>query len=269
MRHIIQVSGGKDSTATILWAIDKGLEFTCIFCDTGNESQITYDYLDYLESTLNLDLIRIKPKLDFWELAKKKKRFPSTKARFCTTELKVIPFTNWLLEQSGSFRIYMGMRAQESGNRANMNTMDDYFKLRKGDYAVRKIRAWLKAGNEAIAVLPIHSMTHSEVFALHKKHSIKPNPLYLQGLNRVGCFPCIMCRKGELSIIAKEFPEVIEKIAQKEKELGSTFFPPSYIATNHIATIDEVVQYVQRNDLPDQTEMFELPTCKSTYNLCE
>jgi 3'-phosphoadenosine 5'-phosphosulfate sulfotransferase (PAPS reductase)/FAD synthetase len=269
MKHIIQISGGKDSTATILWAIDKGLEFSCVFCDTGNESQVTYDYIDYLESTLKLDLIRLNPKYDFWELSKKKKRFPSTKARFCTTELKVIPFTNWLLAQSGVFRIYMGMRAQESQNRASMNAMDDYFKLRKGDYGVRKIRAWLKAGNEAIAVLPIHNLSHNEVFELHKKHGIAPNPLYLKGLSRVGCFPCIMCRHSELNIISKEFPEVISMIAEKEKQIGSTFFPPRYIATKHIATINEVVDYVNRNDLPNQTELFEIPSCKSAYNICE
>jgi 3'-phosphoadenosine 5'-phosphosulfate sulfotransferase (PAPS reductase)/FAD synthetase len=269
MKHIIQISGGKDSTATILWAIDKGLEFTCIFCDTGNESQVTYDYLNYLESTLKLDLIRLKPKLDFWELAKKAKRFPSTTARFCTRELKIIPFTNWLLEQSGSFRIYMGMRAQESGNRANMNAMDDYFKLRKGDYAIRKVKAWLNAGNEAFTILPIHHITHNEVFDLHKKHNIKPNPLYLKGLSRVGCFPCIMCRKPELQIIAKEFPEAINKIEEKETEFRLTFFQPDYTASKKISTIREVVDYVNRHDLPDQTELFELPTCKSIYNLCE
>jgi hypothetical protein len=78
-----------------------------------------------------------------------------------------------------------------------------------------------------------------------------------------------MCRHSELSIISKEFPEVISIIAEKEKQIGSTFFPPSYIATKHIATINEVVDYVNRNDLPNQTELFEVPTCKSNYNICE
>jgi 3'-phosphoadenosine 5'-phosphosulfate sulfotransferase (PAPS reductase)/FAD synthetase len=104
MKNIIQVSGGKDSTATLLWAIEKGLTFQAVFCDTGWEAEETYQYLNDLETALNIEIIRLKPKLDFVQLAKKKKRFPSTKARFCTVELKIVPFIDWLLLQKGEFK---------------------------------------------------------------------------------------------------------------------------------------------------------------------
>jgi 3'-phosphoadenosine 5'-phosphosulfate sulfotransferase (PAPS reductase)/FAD synthetase len=270
MHHIVQVSGGKDSTATILWAIEKGLDFQCVFCDTGNESPITYEYIDYLEKELNLNLLRLKPKLDFFELAKKKGRFPSAKARFCTSELKIVPFIDWLLQQSGDFRIYMGIRAQESPSRATMAYMDDYFKLdNKNQYAKRKAKAWLANGNTAITVLPIHGLSHDEIFEMHKKHNIKPNPLYTKGFNRVGCFPCIMCRQNEIKNIASQFPKVIDHIRSKEIEVGSTFFGPDFIPNKKIAKIDEVIQYVNREDNPNQMEFFKLPTCKSIYNVCE
>lgn len=51
--HHAGISGGKDSTALAIWMVkDSGypresLEFS--FCDTGNESPVTYRYLDYLE----------------------------------------------------------------------------------------------------------------------------------------------------------------------------------------------------------------------------
>ena len=268
MKNIIQVSGGKDSTATLLWAIEKGLTFEAVFCDTGWEAKETYEYLDYLETTLNIQIIRLQPKLGFVELAKKKKRFPSTKARFCTTELKVIPFINWLLEQSGEFKIYQGIRAEESNARAAMSITDDYFKLRKGDYGIRKIRNWLKAGNVAIVHRPIFNVTHEQVFELHSKHQIEPNPLYKQGFSRVGCMPCIMCRHSELKLIATDRPQDMQKIIDAEAEVGRTFFPPDYINTKHIATAQEVADKLTQ---PNQTELFTIPKgqCKSIYNICE
>ncbi len=266
--NVIQVSGGKDSTATLIWAINKGLKFQAVFCDTGWEADETYEYLDYLEGTLQIQIIRLKPKLDFVSLAKKRKRFPSPKARFCTTELKVKPFVDWLLEQSGQFKIYQGIRAEESNARAAMNAFDDYFKLNKGDYATSKVKAWLKEGNTATVARPIFELTHKQVFDLHKDNSIKVNPLYLQGFTRVGCMPCIMCRHKELALIAQNRPKDMQKIRDAEAIVGRTFFPPKYIASKKIASVDEVADYITK---PDQLTMFEFKPgeCRSPYNICE
>lgn len=48
--NVISISGGKDSLATALVAIERGTEnLRFVFADTGNEHQITYDYVDYLD----------------------------------------------------------------------------------------------------------------------------------------------------------------------------------------------------------------------------
>ncbi len=48
----IGVSGGKDSTALLLWAVNESGyprdRIVASFCDTGNEHQITYDYVRML-----------------------------------------------------------------------------------------------------------------------------------------------------------------------------------------------------------------------------
>ncbi len=99
MTNIIAFFGGKDSTALILWAKENLDSFQTIFCDTGWEDQITYDYIKYINKTLlNGKLIVLKSeKYDgFEDLAIKKKRVPSTMARFCTQELKLFPTQKYI-----------------------------------------------------------------------------------------------------------------------------------------------------------------------------
>jgi len=67
---------------------------------------------------------------------------------------------------------------------------------------------------------------------MHDKHGIKPNPLYKQGMGRVGCMPCIHAKKDEILEISKRFPEEIKRVAEWERLVtqvnvlgaGATFF---------------------------------------------
>lgn len=53
--HLVSVSGGKDSTATLIQALTQFPESTfAVFADTGNEHETTLEYLDYLETALSL-----------------------------------------------------------------------------------------------------------------------------------------------------------------------------------------------------------------------
>ena len=50
--HVVSMSGGKDSTATALTAMDLGYDFVGAFADTGNEHEITYKNLEDQEKTM-------------------------------------------------------------------------------------------------------------------------------------------------------------------------------------------------------------------------
>jgi 3'-phosphoadenosine 5'-phosphosulfate sulfotransferase (PAPS reductase)/FAD synthetase len=212
----IGVSGGKDSTALLLWAVHESgyprESLNVTFCDTGNESPITLDYVAMLSEKV-WPITVLKPLRGFYDLAKWKKRFPSAKARFCTEHLKIIPtkeHVTALLKAGNEVLLHSGVRAAESEARANLpvRAFDGTF------------RAWV--------FRPLLSWTIDEVWAIHARYGVVRNPLYDAGCSRVGCFPCIMSRKAEIAMIARNFPERIEFLAAQENDpgfpKGSTFY---------------------------------------------
>lgn len=263
--NLVSVSGGKDSLAQWLLAREASAEVLVVFADTGHEHPQTMEYLDYLESKLGpirrvkADFSdRIKGKREFiaerWpvtlvtecgyteaqaatiiELALKtlhptgipfldlcmwKGRFPSTKARFCTFELKHNPIRDQivvpLLDEYDEVISWQGVRAEESSARAALPVWEADADNTRGLNIYRPILEW----------------KHADVFAMAKRHGIKPNPLYEQGCSRVGCMPCIHARKSELAEIFSRWPEEVARVAEWEKLVAacsrrgnSTFFP--------------------------------------------
>ncbi len=290
--YFLSISGGKDSTAMWLYLKNElGLpNLVAVFADTGWEHPQTYEYLDYIETKLG-PLVRVKPAMDFVQLAKHKKRFPSTKARFCTEFLKMAPAREWLNGELAAGRLdrstliqCSGVRHEESPSRA---AMAEY--VETDDY--NKLPQWR----------PIITWTWQEVFAIHERHGVEPNPLYKQGMGRVGCMPCIMANLSEVGEISRRFPDVVEKVANAEVEVArgdgqpSSFFSSDTIPERYrsrswtspktgevfkIATARDVFEYAKLEKSErlfggKMTPLFEEPanedmgSCSSIYGLCE
>ena len=131
---------------------------------------------------------------------------------------------------------------------------------------------------------PILKWTAEDAFAMHRKHGIKHNPLYEQGMGRVGCMPCINCRKDELLEISKRFPEAIDRIVEWEKAVkaaskrgGSTFFtaPSDDSEWSATQTIRVIVEWAKTSRGGKQYDFIRIgddtdaPMCTSIYGLCE
>ena len=306
---ILNLSGGKDSTALLLWAMERGIDFQPVFADTGNEHPATLDYVRELPRRTGCPEItwvqadfsdsfagrrkrlpekwrrdgvpeeRIRDALDalqptgnpFLDLCILKGRFPSTRARFCSEELKykavheeiIIPRLDAGMETISM----LGIRADESRARADMLHLED---LGDGRWVYRPILDW----------------TVEDVFAIHRRHGVEPNPLYRLGCARVGCMPCIHEAKGGVRNISQRFPEHIARIAKWErlvkaasKRGGSTFFSADKIPGPHqkdhslpMPTIDRVVQWSMTTRGGRQFDLFareEPAACASQYGLCE
>ncbi|MFT3994765.1 MAG: phosphoadenosine phosphosulfate reductase family protein [Dysgonomonas sp.] len=132
MKVIITCSGGKDSVAGLIWMKNNGYNKSdIVFCDTKWESDITYSYLKYLEQKTGASFTFLKSKKydGMIDLARKKKRFPSSQRRFCTSELKSIPMIDYILDEvKDNFIVVQGIRAAESASRALMQSQCNYFK---------------------------------------------------------------------------------------------------------------------------------------------
>lgn len=125
MKVIVTFSGGKDSLAALLWTREHITKnFTTVFCDTGWEHPQTYEYINRIADKLHLDLVTLKSKKydGMVDLARQKKRWPSTRARFCTQELKTKPCIDYVLDEvQDNMLMIQGIRAAESASRAKMN----------------------------------------------------------------------------------------------------------------------------------------------------
>ncbi|PFQ56685.1 phosphoadenosine phosphosulfate reductase [Bacillus cereus] len=296
--NVISISGGKDSTALWLLAKERETEnMKVIFSDVGHEHPTTYEYIEYLQKELG-EITIIKPDfteqiirkretvqtkwrnegvseqiieealtvlkptgIPFLDLCLWKGRFPSTMARFCTQELKVIPVYDKiympLLEEGKHVVSWQGIRAQESRKRAQMPERED---TPEGYEVYRPLIHW----------------DVYDVFKMHDKHGIKPNPLYTQGMGRVGCMPCINSRKDELYEIARRFPEEIERVAEWErlvskasKRGSATFFTSDHRGhgVHDVVNWSNTSRGGQNYDLLKVME--PIPMCSSQYGLCE
>lgn len=201
----VGVSGGKDSTAVLLWMLFKSgisrdkIEVT--FCDTGNEHTWTIQHVKMISQRLNIPIETLYPELDFYELALDRHRFPSTCARFCTEELKIIPtkiHIDGLRVKGFDVIAVSGVRADESDDRKNLPEW--------GFSAIMK----------CFQRRPLIKWTTEDVFAIHREFDIPLNPLYAEGAERVGCFPCIMSKKKEIRTIALKHPSRIDRIRKEE-----------------------------------------------------
>lgn len=294
---IVQFSGGKDSQASLIWAVEKygPDKVTAVFCDTEWEHPITYDHVQSVMAQLGVKLVTLRRKDGgMVPLAEKKKRFPSTKARFCTEELKVKPFIDWLIETVQDHVIIIeGVRNDESTNRASAKESCRYFRYyfeaygkkadgspRKFTYRANDVREWCAKYDDSL-YRPFVRATAQEVIDYVRQRGHDVNGLYYMGFGRVGCMPCIMARHSEVRQMADLLPDAAARLIEAEKTVGHTFFPPDYIPKRYqtgrtkdgmsIPTAEDVMRYVASDKA--QTAMFKEDDkprrCMSVYNICE
>lgn len=259
----------------LLWMQEQGIDFTAVFCDTGWEHPLTYAYVEEINQTvLNGRLVRLcsDKYAGFADMCIKRKMVPGKQTRFCTQELKVFPIHRYIESLDDDVTSYVGIRADESLARSKggrSQWIDD-----AGGYQIER---------------PLFDWTAQQCFEIMRRHGVKPNPLYLMGAGRVGCWPCIFINHRELRALLRSTPEIRDRLRDLEASLNTTagaarrlFFRSDYIPARFcstavntkdgrsvaVPTVDDVFRYIESVD-EDQMPLFEAPKCMSVYNLCE
>lgn len=197
VRHILSLSGGKDSAALAVYMRDKVPEMEYIFHDTGKELPETYEYLSRLEAILGQKITKTtsNQSFDTW-LAVYGGMIPSNHRRWCTRMLKLKPFEQYV----GNDLVinYVGLRADES---------------REG---------YISSKGNIKAVYPFREdgITRADVIRILEESGLGL-PTYTQwGRTRSGCYFCFYQQKIEWVRLKQTHPDLFE--LAKEYEHANT-----------------------------------------------
>ncbi|WP_416866899.1 MAG: phosphoadenosine phosphosulfate reductase family protein [Imperialibacter sp.] len=121
LKHLLGISGGKDSAALAIYLRDKypQIDLTYYFCDTGKELDETYQLIERLEGYLGKKITRLESDdaravgenpFDYYYKIYRG-YLPSNVARWCTKKMKLEPFEKFVGDNS--VVSYVGIRGDE------------------------------------------------------------------------------------------------------------------------------------------------------------
>ncbi|GKT09164.1 phosphoadenosine phosphosulfate reductase family protein [Desulforhabdus sp. TSK] len=192
-RHILALSGGKDSAALAVYLRDKIPDLEYVFLDTGHELPETGEFLDRMRAILGIDVKRIEPKRSFEDWLKIKGFYlPSPQKRWCTEVLKIKPYEDYI----GTDKVcsYIGLRADEDRD------------------------GYISSKPNIIPRYPFieDQMVYSDIEDLLESSGLG-FPAYHRWRSRSGCYFCFFQQKVEWLNLYKEHKELFLKAMDFEK----------------------------------------------------
>ena len=192
IKHVVQFSGGKDSTCMLLMMLEKGMQVDeIIFCDTGMEFPQMYEHIDKVEQYIGRKITRLKAEHDYEYMLTECQRvrgdfvgikgygWASMKIRWCTGYFKKDVYRNYLGKLKNIIT-YIGIAYDEPKRHENV---------------AKNIRH------------PLFDWQITEKTALQYcyKHKFDWNGLY-EDFHRVSCWCCPLKSLNELRILYHKYP---------------------------------------------------------------
>jgi len=188
VRHILSLSGGKDSAALAIYMRDRVPEMEYIFHDTDKELPDTIAYLSRLEAYLGREIVRTTAGVTFDKLWRSYGRIlPSNHRRWCTRMLKLKPFERYV----GDSKVvnYVGIRADEA----------------RVGYISKKPNI------EAVFPFRDDGIDYEGVMQILKDSGLGMPPYTEWGRTRSGCFFCFYQQKIEWIRLKEKYPDLFEQ----------------------------------------------------------
>ena len=209
-KHVLGLSGGRDSAALAVYMRqhEPDLNIEYFFTDTGKELPEVYEYLGHLEGFLGKPIMRLNPDRDFDFWLKQYNDFlPSPQSRWCTRQLKLRPFEQWLkpeLDAGVTVFSYVAIRSDEEfreGYSSKTNNLK--IKLPFKDYGIDKAGVLEILENAGLGL-----------------------PKYYSWRTRSGCTFCFFQQKIEWIRLKDKHPDAFAEAKAYEKSAvnhGSPF----------------------------------------------
>lgn len=187
-RHILSLSGGKDSAALAVYMRDRMPSMEYIFHDTDKELPETYDYLSRLEAILGKRITKTtaEQNFDHW-LTVFGGMIPSNHRRWCTKMLKLKPFEKYV----GDSPVinYVALRADE--------TREGYISHKPNITTVYPFR------EDGLVMADVNRILEESGLGF---------PKYTDwGRTRSGCYFCFYQQKIEWVRLKQTYPERFEE----------------------------------------------------------
>lgn len=208
--HVLGLSGGRDSAALAVHMRQNHpeLDIDYFFTDTGKELPEVYEFLGKLEGFLGKPILRLNPDrdFDFW-LRQYKSFLPSPQTRWCTRQLKLRPFEQWIkpaLDSGSTVYSYVAIRADEEYREG--------YSSRHPNLSVR-----LPFKNAGIDKAGVLELLDGAGLGL---------PSYYKWRTRSGCTFCFFQQKIEWVRLREQHPQAFAEAKAYEKnavEHGSPF----------------------------------------------
>lgn len=204
VRHILSLSGGKDSAALAIYMRDRVPEIEYIFHDTDKELPETIEYLARLEAILGKPVTKTSAvdNFDHW-LTVYGGMLPSNHRRWCTRKLKLEPFERYVGDDP--VINYVALRADE------------------------KRTGYISTKPNIKAVYPFQEdgIGRADVIRILEESGLGL-PRYTDwGRTRSGCFFCFYQQKIEWVRLRETHPELYEQAKAYEEQSiqhGGEFF---------------------------------------------
>lgn len=197
MKHIVGLSGGKDSTALALRLAElepRDYEYICN--ETGNELPEMKAHWTNLEKILGKPIKRVRHARSLTQEIEKINMLPNVFARWCTIRLKIEPTIDYFDSLPAGSTLYVGLRADEMERKG----------LYGEDITVRfPMREWNWAEKD------VWDYLDSKGICIPK---------------RTDCALCPYQRLGEWRDLYENYPDLYAEGIALEKKIGHTFRSP-------------------------------------------
>ncbi len=208
-KPVLGLSGGKDSAALAVYMRQHhpDLDIEYFFTDTGKELPEVYEFLGRLEGFLGKPILRLNPDRDFDFWLKQYNNFlPSPQTRWCTRQLKLRPFEEWIKGFLKDYKVfsYVAIRSDEE-YREGYNSKHDNLKV---------VLPFRTGGIDKPGVTEILDGAGLGM------------PKYYDWRSRSGCTFCFFQQKIEWVRLKEHHPEAFEEARCYEKNAvdhGSPF----------------------------------------------